>query len=241
MTGNLQREAKAERRVQFAAGILRTAMAPSDVTRLGAAIACSLAASVLAATAPVALKYLLEALTLEGAEIRPSVLPAVPIFWLAAYVGALFGGRLAGEVRSALFGHAEQSVSRNLSRRAFAHVMALPMRFHLGRSTGAVVQTLENGLQGYRLVLQHSLFTVLPGLVEIALIAALVVHFFDAVFLLVFAAGAAAYTVVFSDGARRILRASRAVSEARIEASARLSDGLLNCETVKAFGGEETI
>jgi ATP-binding cassette subfamily B protein len=112
------------------------------------------------------------------------------------------------------------------------------MKQHLARSTGEMIQTLENGLQGFRLVLQHALFTLLPGLAEIVLICLLVLHFLDAAFLAVFALCAAGYALVFADGARRILRASRDVSSARIQASARLADGLMNIETVKAFGGE---
>jgi ABC-type transport system involved in Fe-S cluster assembly fused permease/ATPase subunit len=148
---------------------------------------------------------------------------------------------VAAEVRSVVFGAAEQSISRSLSRRAFSHALALPMQIQLSRSTGGLVQTLENGIQGYRLMLQHALFTVIPGFIEIVLIAALVLHYFDAVFLAIFAACTMAYLMVFSDGARRILRASRHVAAAKIEANARLSDGLLNVETVKAFCGEETL
>ncbi|MBA3069115.1 MAG: ABC transporter ATP-binding protein [Hyphomonas sp.] len=220
---------------------LRAALTPGDAGRMGAAVACGLAASVFAAAAPVALKYLLDALTPDGAAQGPGQTFVAPAVLLAAYVGALLLSRLAGEARGVLFGFAEQSVSRALSRRAFAHVLALPMASHLSRSSGGVIQTLENGLQGYRLILQHGLFTLLPGLVEIGLVGLLILHFLDPVFLLVFGVCAAAYGLVFSSGARRVLRASRAVSAARIEANARLSDGLLNVETVKAYCGEAVI
>lgn len=53
---------------------------------------------------------------------------------------------IVGELGALLFGAAEQSISRKLSRRVFTHVMALPLRFDLARATGAVAQTLENGL-----------------------------------------------------------------------------------------------
>ncbi|MFN7166763.1 MAG: ABC transporter transmembrane domain-containing protein [Pannonibacter sp.] len=220
---------------------LRAALTPGDAGRMAAAMACGLTASVLAAAAPVALKYLLDAVTAEGAAIGQGEIVAAPALLLAAYVGALLFSRLAGEARGALFGFAEQSVSQALSRRAFAHVLALPMSFHLSRPSGAMIQTLENGLQGYRLILQHALFTLLPGLVEIGLVGFLILHFLDPVFLLVFGVCAAAYGLVFSSGARRVLRASRAVSSARIDANARLSEGLLNAETVKAYCGEAVI
>jgi ABC-type transport system involved in Fe-S cluster assembly fused permease/ATPase subunit len=43
---------------------------------------------------------------------------------------------------------------RTVSERLFAHLMQLPLRFHLERQTGAVSQTLENGLQGYQMILK---------------------------------------------------------------------------------------
>jgi ABC-type multidrug transport system fused ATPase/permease subunit len=221
-----------------AARILRKSLGRRDGAALCGAAVCALAVSGMAAAAPVALKYLVDAVSENGLAGAGVLTGSSPAFWLAAYTGAMLAGRLAGEARSALFGAAEQSILRNLSRRAFAHVLALPMNQRLKRSAGEVVQTLENGLQGFRLILQHGLFTLLPGLVEITLIAVLLLQFFDAAFLGVFALCAAAYCLVFADGARRILRASRAVSSARIRASARLSDGLMNIETVKAFTGE---
>ena len=225
-------------RLWEAARILRKSLGGREGAALCGAAMCALAVSGLAAAAPVALKYLMDAVSAEGLAGPGTANGPSAAFWLAAYAGAMFAGRLAGEARSALFGAAEQSILRSLSRRAFAHVLALPMKQHLDRSAGEVVQTLENGLQGFRLVLQHALFTLLPGLAEVALIAALMLQFFDAAFLGVFALCAAAYGLVFADGARRILRASRAVSSARIKSSARLSDGLMNIETVKAFSGE---
>lgn len=225
-------------RIREAAGILFKSLGWRERAGLCGAVACALAVSGLAAAAPIALKYLLDALSGEGPASPGPGAGLLPALWLATYAGAMLGGRLAGEVRGVLFGAAEQSVTRNLSRHAFGHVLALPVKQHLDRSTGAVVQTLENGLQGFRLVLQHGLFTLLPGLVEIALIAVLMLHFFDAAFLGVFVVCAGGYCLVFTDGARRILRASRGVSSARIRANARLSDGLMNFETVKAFSGE---
>jgi len=184
------------------------------------------------------LKYLLEVLSGDG-NAGPGIEAGVsPAFWLAAYVAAMLGARIAGETRGVMFGAAEQSILRKLSRSAFAHALALPMKQHLERTTGELIQTLENGLQGFRLVLQHALFTLLPGLVEIALIALLMLHFFEPAFLGVFALCAAGYGLVFTDGARRILRVSRDVSTARIRANGRLSDGLMNFETVKAYSGE---
>lgn len=220
---------------------IRPQLDRADITALAAAVVCVAAASTLSALGPVALKLLIDTLSGASAPVTAAGLALTPLLLLAAYAGAQGFSRLAGELRMLLFGGAEQSISRKLSRKVFAHVMALPLRFHLQRATGAIAQTLENGLQGYRLLLQHALFTLLPGLLEIAVMAFILASFFDGIFLAVFAACAAAYILVFTDGARKVLKASRALSSARIDANAQLADGLLNFETVKAFSGEDAV
>ncbi len=212
-----------------------------DLLALAAALLCVVLAALLAALAPVALKILIDRLGDEeqgafGAELY---LPALAV--LGLYVGALGLGRLTGEGRTFLFGAADQSISRRLSRKMLAHVLALPMGYHLRQTTGATLQILENGLQGYRLLLQHSLFTLLPGVIEIAVIAVILAGFFDPVFLAVFAVCILAYGIVFTHGARRVLAASRNVSAARIGANAGLADNLLNVEAIKAYTGEPLV
>lgn len=220
---------------------IRPQLGRADGAALAAAILCVAAASTLSALGPVALKLLIDTLSGARTPAAGEALALTPVLLLAAYAGAQGFSRLAGELRMFLFGSAEQSISRKLSRKVFAHVMALPLRFHLQRATGAIAQTLENGLQGYRLLLQHALFTLLPGLLEIAVMAFILARFFDGIFLAVFAACAGAYILVFTDGARKVLKASRALSAARIDANAQLADGLLNFETVKAFSGEAAV
>lgn len=210
----------------------------ADARRLAAALACAVLAAGLAAVGPVALKRLIDTLAPAGAAPGASVDLLAPLLLLALYAGALGLARAAGEVRACLFGAADQSISRKLSRRVFSHVMALPLRFHLSRATGGVAQTLENGLQGCRLVMQHLLFTVLPGVIEILVMSIVIGFLLDTVFLMVFAACALALAAVFADGARRVMRASRAVAASRIEANARLADGLLNFEAIKSLAGE---
>ncbi|OZB19118.1 MAG: hypothetical protein B7X53_01205 [Hyphomonas sp. 34-62-18] len=230
---------KADSTLRRAISAIRPELDGVDVRRLAAAFACVALAATLSALGPVALKLLIDALSGEGVSVTGMV--AAPLLLLALYVGAQWAGRLASELRMLLFAGAEQSISRKLSRKVFAHVMALPLSFHLGRATGAVAQTLENGLQGYRLVMQHALFTLLPGVLEILIMAVIIAVVLDPVFLVVFGACALAYVIVFVDGARKVLRASRAVSSARIDANAQLADGLLNFETVKSFSGEHAV
>ncbi len=216
----------------YAAWVLAGSLSRASAAGLGLALACVMAGSALSAFAPAALKRLVDDL---AAGAGSAVMPAL------VYGACLGLARLAGEARAWIFGRAEQDIVRSLSLRAARHVLSLRMPFFQERSSGSLVQTIENGLTGYRLLLQHAVFTLLPGLVEIALIALLVLHFLDAAFLGVLIACAALYAAVFAGGARKVLAASRDVSAARIEVTSRLADSLLNIETVKAFGGEDAL
>lgn len=232
------RKGAAELRRAFAA--IRPELDGSDVRRLSAALAYVAAGATLAALGPAVLAFLIDTLTQGGAALPGGGLILAPLFLMAIYVGSQWLSRIVVELRAFLFGGVEQSVTRKLSRRLFSHIMALPLRFHLQRATGAVTQTLENGLLGYRIVLNHALFTILPALLEIIVMSIVIAVVLDPVFLLVFAACTVAYIIVFADGVRRVLRASREVSTARVDATAQLADGLINVDTVKSFSGEGT-
>ena len=56
--------------------------------------------------------------------------------------------------------------------RLLSHVIDLPMSFHLDRKTGALNETLVQGLSGYRILANHAVFTVLPVAVELLFVSA---------------------------------------------------------------------
>src|SRR6266403_5768030 len=105
-------------------------------------------ASVLMALGQVALKLIVDGFIgqTKGAPISPLLLIGLYVLsqWLARTVGAVHG---------LIYARAERRMFRALSERLFAHLMHLPLRFHLDRQTGAVSQTLDNGLQGFQMIL----------------------------------------------------------------------------------------
>ncbi|WP_430401969.1 ABC transporter transmembrane domain-containing protein [Hyphomonas sp.] len=220
---------------------LRKELDAADGLNILIALACVVGMSVVGAFGPFALKLLIDWLSAHGADSFQQNQGLILAALVASYVAAQVLGRIAAEVRMFLFGAADQAVARKLGRKVFAHVIALPLSFHRETSTGALTQTVENGLQGFRLVMQHAFFTILPGVIEVVLMSLVIARVLDLAFLAIFSACALAYAIVFSAGARTIMQASRAISSARIEANAALADSLLNVETVKAFGGEEAV
>ncbi len=194
-----------------------------------------LISSALAALSPVVLKLIVDRLTNPGA--LDGIYLAVG-FLVLAYAASHWLSRFLGELRGLVIGRANQRLHRNLSLRLFKQIMALPLRFHLDRKTGALSQTLTNGLTGYRMLVQHLVMTVLPVVVEIATMSAVLVVLGQPVFLAIIGATMACYAVAFAVGAVQLTHPARAVSSAHIDANALMTDSIINYETIKSFSAE---
>jgi ABC-type transport system involved in Fe-S cluster assembly fused permease/ATPase subunit len=126
-------------------------------------------------------------------------------------------------------------------RRLFEHLVHLPLRFHLEKTTGAMGETAEQGVRGYQLLLTHVVYTILPVLIEFITTALVLIHFQHGKYLIIFALAATAYYFAFRYGAQAIQEPSKTASKSHIEANAVLTDTLLNHETVKYFDAEPVV
>ena len=196
-----------------------------------------LGSSVVAAIAPLILKALVDALDVDS---TPTI-DIGPAFLVAAYALALWLSKSLGEVRTMFLGRADRRVQRQLSNKFFQHVMSLPLRFHLNRKTGAISQTLTNGLLGYRIVLHHLVNSVLPMAIEFATMGAILILLGHPVFLVIIGTSIAFYSVAYWIGALRVSVPARDASTAHIHAGAVFTDSILNFETVKYFNGESQV
>ncbi|MDB6083159.1 MAG: metal transporter permease [Gammaproteobacteria bacterium] len=203
--------------------------------RLAVVLLLVIAASVLTALGPLALKWLVDGFTGEGRTPLPSTV------LVGAYVLGQFLARIAGEVRGLVYARVERRMFRVLSGRLFAHILRLPLRFHLDRRTGGVSQILDNGLAGYQMILHHLVFTFLPVTAELGTIIAVLVRLAHPVFLSLFCGALVCYAAVFAYAARSIAGAARSASAAHVDAAARMTDALLNVESVKYLAAESTV
>ncbi|HYD86057.1 MAG TPA: ABC transporter ATP-binding protein [Vitreimonas sp.] len=234
-SGRDRKAADAPRPAHVLVGLFIGAADRAVWLRLGAAVAAAATAAALAVAAPVALKFLLDTFSGQGAA------GAGPLALVVLYVGALGGARLAEQAQAYCFGTGEQRLQQRLNSRMFAHVLALPMGFHLDRPTGGLAQSLTLGLQGARIIMTHATFSVLPVVVQAVLITVVVIEVFDLAVWLVVTGAIFAYAIVFAWGVRRLAGPTREVSAAQIEAGGQFNDGLVNVEPVKAFGAEDFI
>lgn len=227
---------------RWCAGLRECAWIISETTtgsvraQMSAATLLLVLAAALAALAPVCLKEIIDCLSRVGGA-RPSVLLRL----VGAYVGALTLCRVANEVRGLVFGGAEQRLFRLASERLFFHVMRLPLKFHVEMKTGAISQILDNGLEGFRIILRHVVLNLLPVIAELVTIAVVLGRVLTAPFVLLFCAASICYLVVFVRSAAGITSNARGAAAARAAAVAAMNDCLFNWETIKYFAAEARV
>lgn len=196
-----------------------------------------LASAIVTALSPVALKVAVDHLSQQP---DGSGSPA-PYFFVCTYVFSCWLARSLVELRGLFFGRVDAVLQRRLTRIAFRHIMSLPLAFHLERKTGALNQILANGIFGFRLVLNHSLMTVLPGFAEFIVMGIVLVMLEQVFFLGIIGSSILLYGMACIKGAIRTGRCARAASDAQIDSHAVLTDSILNYETIKFFGADEDV
>src|SRR5262249_23727345 len=144
------------------------------------------------------------------------------------YVLTQWLARATGELRALIYAYAERRMFRTLSEGLFAHVMRLPLRFHLSRQTGAIGQTLQNGLQGCEIILNHLVFTFLPVLAELVTVVIVLIQLDQPVFFAFYAGASLCYALVFGLTVVRVARTANAASATSIDASAMMTDSIMN-------------
>jgi ABC-type transport system involved in Fe-S cluster assembly fused permease/ATPase subunit len=193
--------------------------------------------SVLSAGYPVVYKLTIDVFSGQ-AELSALLTPLTLVLALVLinYVLGLSMG-----VRQLVHGTGMQRLSRRIDGHLFSHIVHLPMRFHIERRTGAIGQTINLGINGCQILLQHAVFTFLPVFIEFTTIIVVLMHFQHSAYLWILGSAAIAYGYAFWRAAEQIAEPSRKVADAQSDAHATLTDSLLNYETVKYFNAEQVV
>jgi ATP-binding cassette subfamily B protein len=166
---------------------------------------------------------------------RPEVLPVV---FLLAYGALRLSATLFQELRQIVFARVMARSSRMVALEVFRHLHRLSLRFHLGRRTGAVARDLERGMGGITDLLDWTIYTIVPTLLEILLVTGILWYRFDFGYVAITLAALAAYMFYTFKITEWRIGYYRAANEADTAASGRAVDSLLNYETVKCFNNE---
>src|SRR5437762_10167384 len=200
--------------------------------RVLAALTALIAAKVANVGVPVVMKEIVDHLDASVAIL------AVPLLLLAAYGILRLSTTAFTEMREFLFAKVTQRAVRTIALEVFRHLHALSLRFHLARQTGGLTRDVERGQRGISTLISFTLFSILPTLVEIGLVATILVVRYDWTFIAITLTALVLYiaaTILITDW-RTGFR--RQMNELDSRANTRAIDSLLNYETVKYFGNE---
>src|SRR4051812_32936463 len=201
--------------------------------RVALALACLITAKLANVGVPLIMKEVVDRLDAARAII------AVPVALLAIYGILRFSATMFAELRDVVFVPVTRRAIRRLALGVFRHLHSLSLRFHLERQTGGMTRDIERGTRGISTMLSYAVFSILPVILEFALVAAVLIAKFDWRFAAVTFGAVAiyiAFTVTITEWRMAIRRQA---NELDSNANSRAIDSLLNYETVKYFGNEE--
>ena len=205
--------------------------------RIALALACLLTAKLAGLTVPMILKNLVDGLNLPSDAA--SLMLVLPVGLLLAYGAARLSERVFTELRQIVFARVMARSARTVMLKVFRHLHALSLRFHLNRKTGGVSRDVERGGSSISDLLDWTLYTIFPTIIEVTLVTIVLVVLYDSGFAIITGITLVAYviwTIRVTEWRTRFYRAS---VEADTAASASAVDSLLNYETVKYFNNEE--
>jgi ABC-type transport system involved in Fe-S cluster assembly fused permease/ATPase subunit len=196
------------------------------------ALAFLIAAKLANITVPIVMKGIVDGLS------GPAAVVAVPVALLAAYGLLRLSSTIFNELRDVVFVKVAQRAMRRIALEVFHHLHALSLRFHLERQTGGLTRDIERGTRGISTLLSFMVFSVLPTLLEMALVTGFLIWRFDVWFGVITVAAIVAYIALTFVISEWRTKHRRTMNEMDSKANTRAIDSLLNYETVKYFGNE---
>jgi ATP-binding cassette, subfamily B, heavy metal transporter len=204
--------------------------------RVMAALGFMVGAKVANVSVPLLLKQLVDALSIQPGD--PKAVLVVPVALLLAYAALRLSTSLFTELRELVFAKATQGTARTIALETFEHLHALSLRFHLERQTGGMTRDIERGVRGIESLISYSLYSIVPTLIEVALVLTILAVKFDVWFAGITIAALAlyiTYTVLVTEWRTKFRKEANEFDSA---AHTKAVDSLLNYETVKYFNNE---
>ncbi|PIT75831.1 ABC transporter ATP-binding protein/permease [Limnohabitans sp. G3-2] len=204
--------------------------------RVVIALALMVGAKLANVSVPLLLKELVDAMSLKPGD--PQAVLVVPVALLVGYGALRLLTSAFTELRELVFAKATQGASRSIALQTFEHLHALSLRFHLARQTGGMTRDIERGVRGIESLISYSLYSIIPTLIEVALVLTILAVKFDAWFAGITLLALALYIVFTVRVTEWRTQFRKQANEFDSAAHTRAIDSLLNYETVKYFGNE---
>ena len=198
------------------------------------ALACLVLAKVANVGIPLVLKDIVDNL-----DIKTDLLVALPLTLLLLYGALKLASSLFNELRDAVFAQVRHGAMRRVSIKVLEHLHKLSLRFHLERKTGGLSRDIDRGTRSVSSLMNYMVFSILPTLVEISLIATILLVKYDAMFAVITFVSVVIYIVFTMKVTEWRMKYRIAMNAQDSNANTQAIDSLLNYETVKYFGNEQ--
>jgi ATP-binding cassette subfamily B protein len=183
---------------------------------------------------PLVLKDIVDALDINGHEEL-----LLPMSFLLVYGALRLTSSLFNELRDAVFARVRHGAMRSVSLKVLEHLHRLSLRFHLERKTGGLSRDIDRGTRSVSSLMNYMVFSILPTLVEIILVAFILLSRYDAWFAIVTFIAVISYIGFTMTVTEWRMKYRIAMNKHDSVANTQAIDSLLNYETVKYFGNED--
>jgi ATP-binding cassette subfamily B protein len=198
-------------------------------------IICLVAAKAANLGVPILLKHIVDGMSIQTI---PKALLVVPVSLIVAYGLLRLSASLFSELRELIFSKVTEHAVRQVGLQVFNHLHALSLRFHLSRQTGGMTRDIERGTRGIQSLISFSLYSIIPTLIELAMVLGYFSYAYDIAFVVVTFIALVCYVVFTVKVTEWRTHFRREMNNLDSKANQRAVDALINFETVKYFGNE---
>jgi ABC-type transport system involved in Fe-S cluster assembly fused permease/ATPase subunit len=173
-----------------------------------------------------------------GANEPAGTLALIATALIVAYGTGRVLMMVLNQIRDLFFTKVGQHAVRQLNNRTFEHLHRLSLRFHLERRTGGLSRVIERAARAIELIIRMGLLQLMPTILELVLVCAVLLYFFNWIYVVIVLATVAAYMWFTFAASEWRIAIRREMNESDNDANTKAIDSLLNFETVKYFGNE---
>ena len=181
---------------------------------------------------PLMLKDIVDALD------RDDVALVLPLGLLLGYGALRLASSLFNELRDAVFARVRHGAMRKVAVRVLEHLHRLSLRYHLERKTGGISRDIERGTRSVSSLLNYMVFSILPTLVEVTLIAGILLKQYSVWYAVITFVSVITYIFFTFRITEWRMKYRVKMNATDSKANTQAIDSLINYETVKYFGNE---
>ncbi|MES2013812.1 MAG: ABC transporter ATP-binding protein/permease [Pseudomonadota bacterium] len=185
---------------------------------------------------PIMLKKIVDAMSIHSI---PQAFLVVPVSLIVGYGLLRLSASLFAELRELIFSKVTEHAVRQVGLQVFNHLHALSLRFHLSRQTGGMTRDIERGTRGIQSLISFSLYSIIPTLIELAMVLGYFFYAYDIWFVVVTFIALFCYVVFTIVVTEWRTHFRREMNNLDSKANQNAVDSLINFETVKYFGNEQ--